>query len=192
MERSCTGVSLLVDDLEARAHQLREAGAELLEEENDLFVLPGSASGLLVRLTGDTELTETGSGDAAHLDHVAVRVADLEAASRRWQTITGVAAHHLGVHPISGGAFEAVRFELGEQMVELVSPVPGFDSAIASRLERAGEGPQAIAIPVTDLEAALQRLKEAGARVLFSEPHWFVHPKDVGDFVVQLTDRIRH
>ncbi len=185
-------VCLPAPDLDATRAALEADGARLLEADGHVFVHPKSANGILVQLTPRIDLGGGGGSASARLDHVAVRVADLRSASSRWEKITGATAIQMGVHPISGGAFEAARLELGEQMVELISPLAGQSSAVADRLEKAGEGVQAVATPVADLEQTLARADEAGVRHVHNDPHWFVHPKDAGGFVLQLTDRIRH
>jgi catechol 2,3-dioxygenase-like lactoylglutathione lyase family enzyme len=128
----------------------------------------------------------------AHLDHVAVLVRDLAAASEAWSALTGAAPEMLGVHPVSGGTFLAARLHLGDRMIELVQPVEGVESALADRLARHGEGAATLALPVNDVRAARDRLEAIDARVLFREPHWFVHPRDTGGVLVQLTPRVEH
>ena len=50
-----------------------------------------------------------------------------------------------------------------------------------------------MAIPASDIEVALSRLRATAARVLHQEPHWLVHPKDASGVLIQLTPRVlRH
>lgn len=195
MSRAGPGVHLIclpVADLGARAAALEAEGVSLLRSNGHVYVHPRGANGVLVQLTPRREFgPPPRSGDAC-LDHVAIRVRDLAGAARRWETMTGVRAQAMGVHPISRGAFEATRFEMGARMIELVSPVPGQASLLAQRLESHGEGVVAVAIPADDIEVTLARLRALGARVLRQEPHWMVHPKDASGVLIQLTARIRH
>ena len=147
---------------------------------------------MLVQLTPRREFGPRPKSGDAHLDHVAIRVGNLGTAGRRWETITGMPAHHMGVHPISHGTFEATRLEMGERMIELVSPVPGQPSPLAERLASHGEGVVTVAIPASDIDVALGRLRAIGARVLHQEPHWLVHPKDASGVLIQLTPRVLH
>jgi catechol 2,3-dioxygenase-like lactoylglutathione lyase family enzyme len=184
-------VCLPVADLDARTAVLGAQGVQLLRDDGHVYVHPRGANGVLVQLTPRREFGPRPTPGDACLDHVAVRVRDLDAAARRWETITGVRALPMGVHPISRGTFEATRFEMGARMIELVSPVPGQASLLAERLASHGEGVVAVALPANDIEVTLARLRAVGARVLRQEPHWMVHPKDASGVLVQLTPRIK-
>jgi catechol 2,3-dioxygenase-like lactoylglutathione lyase family enzyme len=67
---------------------------------------------------------------------------------------------------------------------------------VSFHLRDAGEGVYLIAVRVDDLEATLARLREAGVR-LVGDPgpgrpligHVFIHPKDAGGVMIQLTPR---
>ena len=194
MKRSGPGVHLVclpVADLAARCTALEAQGVQLLRHDGHVYVHPRSANGVLVQLTPRREFGPLPVPGDACLDHVAIRVHDLGAAARRWETITGITAHCMGVHPISDGAFEATRLEMGARMIELLSPVPGRTSPLADRLASHGEGFAAVAIPANDIGTTLPRVRAAGARVLRQEPHWMVHPKDAAGVLIQLTPRVR-
>ena len=196
MGRAGPGVHLIclpAADIAARTAALEAEGVRLVRDDGHVYVHPRDSNGVLVQLTPRREFGPRPKSGDARLDHVAIRVGSLVTAGRRWETITGMPAHHMGVHPISRGAFEATRLEMGERMIELLSPVPGQPSALAERLASHGEGVVAVAIPVSDLDAALSRLRATGARVLHQEPHWLVHPKDASGVLIQLTPRVlRH
>ena len=140
----------------------------------------------------DRPVDRTDGGATARVDHVAVLVADLEPATTAWERLLGVTGERIGLHPVSGGAFAASRLPLGDQMIELVSPVAGVDSPLARRLAERGEGPATLAVPVTDLAAAETRLAAAGVAVLDQPPHRMLHPRDTGGVLVQLTPRVAH
>lgn len=126
------------------------------------------------------------------LDHVAVAVTDLEESVHQWEATIGATAELIGVHPASNGSLRAARFTLGDRMVELLSPVPGVDSAIASRLQRHGEGPLAIALPAKSIETKQEQLKQLGVRILWNAPHWLIHPTNPANVLIQLTPRVQH
>lgn len=195
MARAGPGVHLVclpAADLDARVAALEATGVRLLRNDGHVYVHPRDANGVLVQLTPRREFTARPATGDARLDHVAIRVHDLDAAGKRWEAITGVPAHAMGIHPISNGAFAATRFEMGDGMIELLSPVRGRASPLADRLASHGEGVVAVAIPANDIEATLGRLRAAGARVLRQDPHWMLHPKDGSGVLVQLTPRVRH
>ena len=123
---------------------------------------------------------------------VAIRAWDLEKATQGWEAILDVQAHRLGVHPVSNGAFEANRLLIGEQMIELISPVAGIGSKIAQRLESHGEGVAALAIPSLDLDATRRELKALNVEPIWRDPHWFVHPRKSAVVLIQLTPRVDH
>ncbi len=181
------GVDITVGSVADRIGPLASVGIEAADfGDHSHFGLSGL----------DVSISEEAPADpvhaTAHLDHVAVVIQDLGTGSAQWEAATGVDAHHMGLHPISNGAFSASRIVLGEAMMELISPTPGVASAVASRLAAIGEGPAAVAIPVDDVDACREALEAIGARVIRSDPHWMVHPKDAAGVLVQITPRVRH
>jgi catechol 2,3-dioxygenase-like lactoylglutathione lyase family enzyme len=182
-------IRVLEQDLDAAEARLDHSGLKHLVTRNGITIDGKEACGLVFQLSDKSEETPAST---SRLDHVALRVFDLEESTRRWQAIVGATAEILGVHPVSNGAFEASRFLLGDQMIELVAPVPGVDSAIAKRLESHGEGVATLAIPAADVERTKLKLEQLGAHVLWSEPHWMVHPRDTSGVLVQLTPRVAH
>ncbi|TFG94213.1 methylmalonyl-CoA epimerase [Candidatus Thorarchaeota archaeon] len=82
---------------------------------------------------------------------------------------------------------------IGESNIELLEPT-SEDSPIAKFLEKRGSGIHHIAIQVDDIEAALARHHEAGARLIDDSPRIgahnmkiaFVHPKTSGGVLLEL------
>jgi methylmalonyl-CoA/ethylmalonyl-CoA epimerase len=119
--------------------------------------------------------------DVRSLHHVAVAVADLDAAIGTYQRLFGAEIEvrermeHEGV--------EAAYLRLGGARVELLAPL-GPDSSVGRFLERRGPGLHHLAVDVPDVTAALGELAAAGADVVDSEPRLgldgslvgFVHP----------------
>jgi catechol 2,3-dioxygenase-like lactoylglutathione lyase family enzyme len=174
------------------AKSLEDTGARILRGDDHLYVHPKSANGVLVQLTPRREFGPPPLPADARFDHVAIAVKDLAQAETVWSRITGVNGAAMGVHPASNGSFEATRFLMDGQMIELVSPVDGVESRMAERLAQRGEGIMAIALPADDLDRTLDRLRATGSRVLWQDPHWMVHPKDSAGVLIQLTPRINH
>jgi methylmalonyl-CoA epimerase len=81
---------------------------------------------------------------------------------------------------------------LGEPRIELLEPSQP-ESVIAKFLDKRGEGLHHVAIRVPDLNASVERLKSAGARLL-NEPragagghtYVFVHPSSTGGVLLEL------
>ena len=175
-------------DLVTARQRLIDCGIEP-SGTTELELDPREANGIRVRL--GAPLTQTADTVVpAHVDHVAVCVADLEDAARRWEAITDSAPSQVGEHPL--GQFNTARFLLGPHMIELVSPKKGVDSAIAQRLASRGEGVMAVAIVAADLAQTRSQVEAAGARLVEDPPHIFVHPRDAAGLLVQLTPRLDH
>ena len=87
---------------------------------------------------------------------------------------------------------------IGESSIELLEPTSD-DSPIAKFLEKRGSGIHHIAIQVDDIEAALARHHEAGARLIDSTPRIgahnmkiaFIHPKASGGVLLELCEPSR-
>ena len=127
------------------------------------------------------------------LNHVAIAVPDLDAASAQY---AGTLGAHVGApqdEPDHG--VTVVFIELPNTKVELLYPL-GENSPIAGFLEKnpAG-GIHHICYEVDDILAARDRLKEQGARVLgggepkigaHGKPVLFLHPKDFNGTLIEL------
>src|SRR5215471_13652506 len=103
----------------------------------------------------------------------------------------------LGLHvaPRETVAQEKVQVAMlpaGDSRIELIEPAAA-DSPISSFLAKRGPGLHHIAIRVPDLNAALERLRVSGARLL-NEPrqgagghlYVFVHPASTGGVLLEL------
>ena len=195
LARAGQGVHLVClpsPNLSATVGALEADGAALIGRGGHVYLHPKSANGVLLQLTPRREFGPRPLAGDARLDHVAIAVKDLDAAAARWEIITGAPSEPMGIHPASHGSFRATRLMLGDQMVELISPVPGVPSELAARLNNRGEGVAALALPASDVDKAVLRLRALGVRVLNQQPHWVVHPRDASGVLVQITPRIAH
>ncbi len=127
------------------------------------------------------------------LNHVAIAVPDLEAASALYRDMLGARVNPPQDEPDHG--VTVVFIELPNTKIELLYPL-GDDSPIRGFLEKnpAG-GIHHICYEVDDILAARDRLKAAGARVLgtgepkigaHGKPVLFLHPKDFTGTLVEL------
>ena len=127
------------------------------------------------------------------LNHVAIAVPDLDAASARYRDTLGADVGAPRDEPEHG--VTVVFIELPNTKIELLYPL-GEDSPIQSFLDRnpAG-GIHHVCYEVDDIAAARDRLKAAGARVLGSgepkigahgKPVLFLHPKDFDGTLIEL------
>jgi methylmalonyl-CoA/ethylmalonyl-CoA epimerase len=127
------------------------------------------------------------------LNHVAIAVPDLEAASNTYRNVLGATVSEPKQIPAHG--VTVVFVELPNTKVELLQPL-GEKSPIAGFLEKnpAG-GIHHICYEVKDIIAAREQLKASGARVLgdgepkigaHGNPVLFLHPKDFYGALVEL------
>ena len=127
------------------------------------------------------------------LNHIAIAVPDLDAATATYRDTLGAAVSQPLDQPDHG--VTVVFVELPNTKIELLYPL-GADSPIANFLERnpAG-GIHHVCYEVDDIIAARDRLKRQGARVLgdgeprtgaHGKPVLFLHPKDFVGTLVEL------
>ncbi len=127
------------------------------------------------------------------LNHVAIAVPDLEAASAMYRDTLGAKVGAPQDEPEHG--VTVVFIELPNTKIELLYPL-GENSPIAGFLEKNPSGGiHHICYEVDDILAARDRLRAQGARVLGSgeprtgahgKPVLFLHPKDFTGTLVEL------
>lgn len=127
------------------------------------------------------------------LNHVAIAVPDLEAATKLYRDTLGAKVSAPVPQPAHG--VTVVFVELPNTKVELLHPL-GEKSPIAAFLEKnASGGIHHICYEVADIYVARDQLKAQGARVLgdgepkigaHDKPVLFLHPKDFFGTLVEL------
>jgi len=127
------------------------------------------------------------------LNHVAIAVRDLAAASEVYRSTLG--AQVSPPEPLAEHGVTVVFITLPNTKIELLEPL-GEDSPIARFLEKNPDGGMHhICYEVDDIEAARDRLVKSGARVLGSgepkigahgKPVLFLHPKDFNGTLIEL------
>ena len=125
------------------------------------------------------------------LDHVAILVADLDAAVELYRDVYGL--DFAGVEEVPSEKVRVAIFGRGAGRIELVSP-SGPDSPMRAALEKRGEGLHHVCLEVPDLEAAMASLKARGAPLLDEKPRpgaggarvAFVHPRGSRGVLVEL------
>ena len=127
------------------------------------------------------------------LNHVAIAVPDLAAASATYRDTLGAVVSAPQALPEHG--VTVVFVELPNTKIELLEPL-GADSPIAKCLEKNAQGGMHhIYYEVEDIIAARDQLQAAGARVLgdgepkigaHGKPVLFLHPKDFVGTLVEL------
>ena len=127
------------------------------------------------------------------LNHVAIAVPDLEAATAVYRDTLGATVTPAADEPDHG--VTVVFIELPNTKIELLAPL-GENSPIQAFLDRAPAGGiHHVCYEVDDILAARDQLKAKGARVLGSgepkigahgKPVLFLHPKDMMGTLVEL------
>lgn len=129
------------------------------------------------------------------IEHIGIAVEDLAKANSLYTTLLGV-----GPYKEEAVASEHVMtsfFQTGESKVELLAATSA-DSAIAKYLEKRGPGIHHVAFRVDDIVAEMERLREAGFRLLNEAPKrgadnmlvCFIHPKSANGVLVELCQPI--
>ena len=129
------------------------------------------------------------------VEHIGIAVRNLDAANQVYQQLLGIAPYKMEV--VESEHVLTSFFLVGESKIELLEATHP-DSAIASYLERRGEGIHHIAFEVEDIYAEMDRLRSQGFRVLNEQPKrgadnklvCFVHPKSAHGVLVELCQSI--
>jgi methylmalonyl-CoA epimerase len=125
------------------------------------------------------------------IDHVAIAVADLEAAISYYESTFGATVDHREV--VESDGVEEALLKVADSYIQLLTPVSD-DSPVAKYLEKKGEGLHHIGYRVDDCAAALQSVKDNGGRVIDEAPRpgsrgttvAFVHPKGAFGTLIEL------
>jgi len=127
------------------------------------------------------------------LNHVAIAVPDLEAGTAVYRDTLGAKVSERQEEPDHGVV--VVFVELPNTKIELLHPL-GEKSPIAAFLAKnPGGGIHHVCYEVEDIEAAAEKMKAEGARVLgdgsprigaHGKPVLFLHPKDFCGTLVEL------
>ena len=129
------------------------------------------------------------------IDHVGIAVPDLDAAIAFYAKAFGIAVIHEEINEEQGVREAMLAVGDSGSCIQLLAPLSP-DSPIGRFLERSGPGIQQIAYGVDDIDAAGDRLRAAGVRLLYDVPKSgtagsrvnFVHPKDCGGVLVELVE----
>jgi methylmalonyl-CoA/ethylmalonyl-CoA epimerase len=126
------------------------------------------------------------------LDHIGIAVRDLDEARENYRLL---GLQESGRERLADQGVEICIFELGETRIELLQPLG--DGPLNSFLEKRGEGLHHLAIEVADIEGELQRLREAGVRLIDETPRRgfggsriaFIHPKSMSGVLTELVEK---
>ena len=123
--------------------------------------------------------------------HIGIAVRAIDALLPFYRDVLGLAESPL---EDSDGA-RIAGLAVGESLVELLEPdEPG--SPIAKYIDRRGPGIHHICFAVDDLDATMQRCRDAGVKLIDEEPRVgaegkriaFLHPSATGGILIELTE----
>ena len=128
------------------------------------------------------------------LDHVAIAVADLEAAISDYEAL-GLTPERVENVPTQKA--NVAFLDVGGAHIELVAPTDP-SSAVARSLEKRGEGLHHICLEVPDIELALAALAAKGVQLVNEAPVpgaggsrvAFIHPKSMRGVLVELVQKV--
>lgn len=128
-----------------------------------------------------------------NLDHVAIAVADLDAAIEGYRSRYGV--EPLYRETVESQGVEEAMIPVGGSFVQLLQPL-GDETPVGVFLSKRGEGLHHVAFAVVSIETALEHLAAQGARLVDAEPRIggrgariaFVHPGDLSGTLIELVE----
>ncbi|TAH36433.1 MAG: methylmalonyl-CoA epimerase [Planctomycetota bacterium] len=127
------------------------------------------------------------------IDHVAIAVEDLDAATALWRDALGL---RVGVREVvADQGVEVQMLYAGETRIELMRPLSP-DSPVGKFLAKRGPGLHHLALAVEDVGAALEGVKARGLRVIDEQPRAgahgtriaFLHPSAAGGVLAELVE----
>jgi methylmalonyl-CoA/ethylmalonyl-CoA epimerase len=125
------------------------------------------------------------------LDHVGIAVEDLDASVAEYARLLAIEPVHR--ERVMDQGVEEVLFATGSSFIQLVGAL-GADTPVGRFLATRGPGLHHVAYRVDDIDAALNHLREEGARLIDEQARpgsrgtliAFVHPRSMGGVLVEL------
>lgn len=130
-----------------------------------------------------------------NLYHVAIAVRNIDEAEKLYETALGLRVEHREVVEDQGVRTSMLVPEKGGTALELLEPLSG-ESPVSKFLDKRGEGVHHICFLVDDIEAALDRLKRDGVKLIDESPRpgaynsrvAFIHPKAMNGVLIELAE----
>ena len=129
----------------------------------------------------------------SHIDHLGIAVPNLSEAIKTYEILLGGSVDH--TEEVVDQKVRTAFFQVGESAFELLE-ASHESSPIARFLKKNPRGGiHHVCVAVDDIEAVLQKYKEAGVRLIDAEPRrgahnkWvaFVHPAGTGGVLLELS-----
>lgn len=129
----------------------------------------------------------------SRIDHIGVAVEEIEPALELYRDSFELTLAHREV--VEDQGVEAVLLDVGENHVELLAPL-GADTPVGRFLAKQGPGLHHVAYQVKDIDATLERLREAGLQLIDQEPRTgirgsrvaFMHPRATAGVLTEIVE----
>ena len=131
------------------------------------------------------------SRPSARIAHIGIAVRAIDELIPFYRDVLGLAESPLD----DADGARIAGLAAGESLVELLEPAEA-GSPIAKYIDRRGPGIHHICFAVDDLDATMQRCRDAGLRLIDEEPRLgaegkriaFLHPSGTGGVLIELTE----
>ncbi len=128
------------------------------------------------------------------ISHVAIAGNDPEQSRILYEDILGL--NFSGSEPVESEGVTTHFFDVGESNIELLEP-SGAATPVGKFLNRSGPGLHHLALEVEGLDDYVEKLKQAGIRLLSEEPKMgahgmriiFIHPRSTGGVLIELCEK---
>ncbi|BBW95692.1 methylmalonyl-CoA epimerase [Geobacillus sp. FSL W8-0032] len=128
------------------------------------------------------------------VDHIGIAVRSIEKALPFYTEVLGLP--FLGIEEVESEQVKVAFLQAGEAKLELLEPLSP-ESAVATFIEKRGEGIHHVALGVEDITERIRELKEHGIRMIQDAPKRgaggalvaFMHPKSTGGVLYELCER---
>ncbi|PSL51115.1 methylmalonyl-CoA epimerase [Salsuginibacillus halophilus] len=128
------------------------------------------------------------------IDHLGLAVHSLQEHLPFYTDVLGLT--HEKTEEVQAQGVKVAFLTIGEAKFELLEPVSA-ESPIAGFLNKRGEGIHHVALRVTNIEARMEEMKQAGIRTLQDQPVTgaggalvaFLHPKDTKGVLYELCEK---
>ncbi|MBD3645944.1 MAG: VOC family protein [Pseudomonadales bacterium] len=122
------------------------------------------------------------------VDHVVVRVKDLDAGIEVWRDKLGMELERTAESDALGIKQAFFPFANGG-FLEVVAPTSD-ESAVGKAVASRGEGIHTVALEVDDLDATVKDLQSKDVQLIgVGGPQVFIHPKSANGILVQLSEK---
>jgi methylmalonyl-CoA/ethylmalonyl-CoA epimerase len=129
----------------------------------------------------------------SRIDHIGVAVEQIEPALEFYRDSFQLVLAHREV--VADQGVEAALLDVGEGHVELLAPL-GAETPVGRFLARQGPGLHHVAYQVTDIDATLATLKQAGLELIDQQPRTgirgsrvaFMHPRATAGVLTEIVE----